>query len=102
MMRNLVDNAIRYTPAGGKIVVSLTNEPNGYRFTVCDNGPGIPPAERAAVLRRFHRLNHQDQPGSGLGLSIVSRIAELHGAQIALGEGDAATGLSISVTFGKT
>ena len=99
LMRNLVDNAIRYTPPGGKIIVSLSQMQNGCRFTVCDNGPGIPLAERDAVLRRFHRLNHQDQPGSGLGLSIVSRIAELHGAQIELGDGDAVNGLSISVSF---
>jgi two-component system sensor histidine kinase QseC len=102
LMRNLVDNAIRYTPAGGKILVSLSDEPNGYCFTVCDNGPGIPLAERNAVLRRFHRLNQQDQPGSGLGLSIVVRIAELHGAQIQLDDADEATGLSISIRFRKS
>ena len=102
LMRNLVDNAIRYTPAGGKILVSLSNEANDYRFTVCDNGPGIPLAERDTVLRRFHRLNQQDQPGSGLGLSIVSRIAELHGAQIQLNDADEATGLSISIRFRKS
>jgi two-component system sensor histidine kinase QseC len=99
LMRNLVDNAIRYTPPGGKIVVSLSEVKNGCRFTVSDNGPGIPVAERDAVLRRFHRLNQQDQPGSGLGLSIVSRIAELHGARIELDDGSATGGLSISVSF---
>ena len=101
LMRNLVDNAIRYTPPGGKIVVSLSEEQNSYRFTVSDNGLGIPAEERDAVLRRFHRLNHQEQPGSGLGLSIVTRIAELHGAHLELGDGEAARGLSISVIFRK-
>jgi len=102
LMRNLVDNAIRYTPLGGQIVVSLARENTGYRFTVCDNGPGIPPDQRADVLRRFHRLNHEDQPGSGLGLSIVSRIAELHGALLELGEGNARRGLAASVIFKST
>jgi len=99
LMRNLVDNAIRYTPPGGKIVVSLNAKQNACCFTVRDNGPGIPATARETVLRRFHRLNHDDQPGSGLGLSIVSRIAELHGAQIELGDGEAGSGLSVSVCF---
>lgn len=99
LIRNLVDNAIRYTPSGGQIVVDLLEEKGRYRLTVRDNGPGIPAAEREAVRRRFHRLNHEDQPGSGLGLSIVSRIAELHGATLALGDGESPAGLSVTVTF---
>lgn len=99
LMRNLVDNAIRYTPSGGQIVVSLTPEGERCHFSVRDNGPGIPASERADVLRRFHRLNHEDQPGSGLGLSIVSRIAELHGATVLLADNEAARGLTISVHF---
>ena len=99
MLRNLVDNAIRYTPAGGTLQVRLVNQGNGPCLTVCDSGPGIPPAERAAVLQRFHRLNHGDQPGSGLGLSIVSRIVELHNARLELAPGDAGCGLCASATF---
>ena len=99
LMRNLVDNAIRYTPTGGQIVVSLTLDGKRCHFSVRDNGPGIPPGERADVLRRFHRLNHEDQPGSGLGLSIVSRIAELHGASVVLADNEANSGLTISVHF---
>jgi two-component system sensor histidine kinase QseC len=53
---------------------------------VSDSGPGIPADQREAVLRRFHRLNQDEQPGSGLGLAIVARIAELHGARLELAE----------------
>jgi two-component system sensor histidine kinase QseC len=99
LIRNLVDNAIRYTPAGGQIIVSLTRDGSYCRLTVRDNGPGIPPDERAAALRRFHRLNHEDQPGSGLGLSIVSRVAELHDATLELGDGISPGGLGVSLSF---
>ena len=99
LMRNLIDNAIRYTPVAGRVLVRLSSEAGRQRFTVCDSGPGISPDERAAVLQRFHRLNHSEQPGSGLGLSIVSRIVELHGARLTLDAGDAQQGLCASVSF---
>lgn len=98
LIRNLVDNAIRYSPTGGQIRVSLKRMENACQLLVSDNGPGIPPAEYEQVLRRFHRLNHGIQGGCGLGLSIVSRIAELHGAQLAL-EAAAEGGLAVKVTF---
>ncbi|MFZ2267502.1 MAG: ATP-binding protein [Azonexus sp.] len=82
LIRNLVDNAIRYTPTGGQIRVAVKRQDGACHLCVSDSGPGIPPEEREAVLRRFHRLNHSDQPGSGLGLAIVSRIAELHSAKL--------------------
>ena len=99
LLRNLLDNAIRYTPCGGRVRVMLSAVDSGVVLQVCDNGPGIPAAERAAVFQRFHRGAGQEQPGSGLGLSIVQRIAELHGARIALTEGEGGCGLSISVMF---
>jgi two-component system sensor histidine kinase QseC len=99
LIRNLVDNAVRYTPAGGQIRITLTRENGNYRLSVCDSGPGIPPDERAWVVRRFHRLNHADQPGSGLGLAIVSRIAELHGAQLDLNAPPEGHGLQASLTL---
>jgi len=99
LIRNLVDNAIRYTPAGGCIHVSLQARDGQVCLTVSDSGPGIPFAEREAVLRRFHRLNHGDQPGSGLGLSIVRRIAELHGAQLDLDDAIPEGGLRVSLSF---
>ncbi|MBS1158653.1 MAG: two-component sensor histidine kinase [Proteobacteria bacterium] len=98
LIRNLVDNAIRYTPSGGQIRVSIKRENTGYRLSVSDSGPGIPAAEREAVLRRFHRLNHADQPGSGLGLAIVTRIAELHGTRLELTD-TSPSGLTASINL---
>ncbi len=88
LIRNLVDNAIRYTPHGGQIRVVLQSTASGCLLKVGDSGPGIPAEQRAAVLRRFHRLQGSDQPGSGLGLAIVLRIAELHGAKLQLADSD--------------
>lgn len=100
LLRNLLDNAIRYTPSGGRVRVVLGKTESGVVLRVCDSGTGIPAAEREAVFRRFHRgAAAQDQVGSGLGLSIVQRIAELHGARIALADGDGGSGLTISVVF---
>ena len=96
LIRNLVDNAIRYTPDNGAVRVTITQTDGQCRLCVSDSGPGIPAAEREAVLRRFHRLDHHEQTGSGLGLAIVARIAELHRAQLALDE-VASGGLEITV-----
>jgi len=78
LLRNLVDNAVRYTPAGGRVRVALQPAQETLRLEVLDNGPGIPPAELAHLGERFHRLAGSGEAGSGLGLSIVLRIAELH------------------------
>ena len=100
LLRNLLDNAIRYTPSGGRVRVVLGKAESGVVLRVCDSGPGIPAEEREAVFRRFHRgAASQDQVGSGLGLSIVHRIDELHGARIALTDGEGGVGLTISVAF---
>jgi two-component system sensor histidine kinase QseC len=98
LIRNLVDNAIRYTPAAGRVRVDLQRDGATCRLRVSDSGPGIPAGEREAVLRRFHRLNDTDQPGSGLGLAIVTRIAELHDARLELADAEA-SGLLVSVTW---
>lgn len=95
LLRNLVDNAIRYTPAGGRVVVVV--EP--YLLAVADSGPGIPATERQRVFDRFHRLAGQETEGSGLGLSIVARIAERHRARIELADGENGRGLRVSVRF---
>lgn len=88
LLRNLVDNALRYTPKGGRVLVSLERrEGAGVRLRVSDNGPGIDPEHHSRALERFHRLAGQDIAGSGLGLSIVSRIAEIHEASLQLGNG---------------
>ena len=102
LLRNLIDNAIRYTGAGGKVDAGVTALEGGIELSVCDSGPGIPEEARAAVLQRFQRLAGQEVEGSGLGLSIVARIAELHGARLTLASGlPSATGcgLCVKVTF---
>lgn len=99
LIRNLVDNAVRYTPEGGQVRVELTRNDGRCQLTVSDSGPGIPAAERETVLRRFHRLDQGGQPGSGLGLAIVARIAELHGAQLELGQPAGGSGLTVTVRW---
>ncbi len=99
LLRNLIDNALRYTPAGGKVEVALGQTEDDICLVVSDNGPGIPISERDNVLLRFHRLAGQEVEGSGLGLSIVVRIAELHGARLILSDGPTGTGLSAQVLF---
>jgi signal transduction histidine kinase len=105
MLANLVENALRHTPLGSRIRVLLdAHAPgdlaSGPMLAVEDNGPGIPEDERGRVLRRFHRLEQsRTTPGSGLGLSLVAAVAELHGAHLTLA--DAGPGLRVSVAFPK-
>ena len=99
LIRNLVDNAVRYTPEGGTVTVRIERQNDRLTLSVSDSGPGIPPAQRSAVLQRFHRLDQGGQPGSGLGLAIVARIAELHAAQLYLGTSPMTKGLDIRVQF---
>jgi two-component system OmpR family sensor kinase len=100
LLRNLVDNAIKYTPQGGTVDVSVVAEENhGVRVTVEDSGPGIPPAERERVFDRFYRVPGSDAAGSGLGLAIIKSIAERHDATLALGESKRLGGLEATVTF---
>jgi signal transduction histidine kinase len=84
LLGNLVDNALRYTPAGGQVDVEVRREGDEVLLLVRDNGPGIPAVEREHVFERFVRLSAPDIPGSGLGLSIVRRAAKLHGGVIEL------------------
>lgn len=98
LLRNLIDNAIRYTPGGGWVKAEVRHEAARVVVEVCDSGPGIPPAEREQVLRRFYRVLGSNVDGSGLGLSIVQRIAELHNATVELGESEAG-GLAVRVCF---
>jgi two-component system, OmpR family, sensor histidine kinase QseC len=104
LMRNLLDNSLRYTPSGGTIHVSLRDEGDIAVLCICDDGPGIPAAQRVRALRRFQRLSGQEIEGSGLGLSIVARIVELHGGTIQLREGGLSgrdVGLCVEVHFPK-
>lgn len=102
LLRNLVDNALRYTPDGGQVCVRVGEGADGGELSVVDSGPGIPVEERERAFDRFHRLAGQDIEGSGLGLSIVARIAELHGAKIALEDVPDGSGLRVTVRFPKS
>ena len=94
LVTNLVDNAIRYAPAGGEVQVSVMDEKGSAVLQVSDDGPGIPAGERERVFDRFYRGAAAPEGGSGLGLAIVRRVAELHGGRIELGEGLRGRGLS--------
>jgi two-component system, OmpR family, sensor kinase len=84
VLRNLVDNAVRYTPAGGKVDVSVVQSGSEVMFEVVDSGPGVPHDELKRVLEPFYRLDHSVASGSGLGLSIVSEIARRTGGRLVL------------------
>jgi two-component system OmpR family sensor kinase len=101
LTRNLVDNAVRYTPAGGRVDVSVENGGDSGQtlLKIVDNGPGIPPEERSRVLDRFYRRPGTSPPGSGLGMAIVKAIADTHGATLELDAGPDGTGLAVSVRF---
>lgn len=99
LMRNLIDNAVRYSPSGSQVRVLVARQASEAVFSVTDEGPGIPPAQRAAVWQRFHRVLGSGEAGSGLGLSIVQRIAELHGARTSMEDGPGGRGLRVAVAF---
>ena len=101
MLYNLVDNAVLYTPAGGKVTVKVQREAGEIVLSVIDNGPGIPKAEREKVFERFHRVMGTGQEGSGLGLSIVMEIAQLHQANIEIADEPRKKGLNIQVSFAE-
>jgi two-component system OmpR family sensor kinase len=86
LLSNLVDNAVRYTPAGGSIDVSLARDCDEAVLEVSDSGPGIPPAERARVFDRFYRRAGDAPEGSGLGLAIASQVVQRHRGSIALAD----------------
>jgi signal transduction histidine kinase len=93
---NLVDNAIKFTGAGGEVTLRMEATAQGPRITVQDNGPGVPQGERTAVLQRFYRSDRDRlTPGSGLGLSIVAAIVRLHRFRLELQ--DAGPGLRVVI-----
>jgi len=105
LLNNLVENALRYTPHGGRIDVVATVQGGRAVLRVADNGPGIPVSEHERVFERFHRgegatdSDDEGATGSGLGLAIVRAIAERHGATTSLGSPSEATGLVVEVSF---
>jgi signal transduction histidine kinase len=89
MFANLIDNAMVHSAAGADLAVEAVSAPGGVQVMVSDNGPGIPPQYRQAVLQRFYRLDRsRTTPGSGLGLSLVSAVACLHNATLVLADNE--------------
>ena len=99
MLRNLLDNAVKYTPEGGRVDIGIAHRGEGVELSVDDSGPGLPEGERARVLDRFYRAGEPQAPGSGLGLAIVKSIADLHGATVSLGASPALGGLRVVVRW---
>jgi len=98
LLANLLDNALRYTPAGGAVTVAVQPRDAGLSVSIDDTGPGIPAQDRQRVFDRFHRREGVDESGTGLGLSIVKAIADRHGLAVSL-EPSAASGLSVRIEF---
>jgi two-component system, OmpR family, sensor kinase len=102
IVRNLLDNAIKYTPGGGRIDLAMGRDAQGPWLAVDDSGPGVPEAEQERVFDRFYRVPGNDAPGSGLGLAIVRTVAEQLGAQVRLGRSATLGGARVELRFPPT
>jgi signal transduction histidine kinase len=93
-LANLLDNAVKYTPEGGAVVLRVRRRSSGeIEFSVTDTGPGVPDADRQRIVQRFVRLeNSRNEPGVGLGLSLVAAVAEAHGGRLEIDEGPGRVG----------
>ncbi|MGK5079147.1 sensor histidine kinase [Janthinobacterium sp. HLX7-2] len=91
VVKNLVDNAIRYTPTGGRVDLSVAEEEGRAILRIQDSGPGIQVVEQDRVFDPFYRILGSDQVGSGLGLSIVKAVTDRIGAEIQIGFSDEVT-----------
>ena len=98
MVSNLVGNALRYTPGGGRVDVSCGSKDGHAFLEVADTGPGIPAEERERVFDRFYRRGGDGETGSGLGLAIVRTIADRHEAKVSLADSESG-GLQVRVVF---
>jgi two-component system sensor histidine kinase QseC len=99
LLRNLIDNAIRYSPRSSRVTVELGQNRGAVVLTVIDQGPGLPAAERDKLGQRFYRVLGSGASGSGLGLSIVKRIVEIHQAELSFAAGEQGKGLQVRITF---
>ena len=95
---NLIDNAVRYTPSGGRILISIVASPVSMSMSVSDSGPGIPDDERESVMERYVRGRTSRDDGSGLGLAIVKEIADLHRATLSISVGNLG-GACVAIEF---
>ena len=101
LVRNLIDNAIRYTPDNGMVHVYLASKEEAILLRIQDTGPGIPPPLRSLVFERFYRILGNQSSGTGLGLAIVKQIVQLHQAHILLDSGKDDRGCVVEITFPK-
>ena len=99
MVTNLTDNAIRYTPEGGRIEITSSTEHGLSVLRVCDNGPGIAPEERSRVFDRFYRALGTKTSGTGLGLAIVKRIVDIHHGTVEIEDGLDGRGTIFKLSF---
>jgi two-component system sensor histidine kinase TctE len=99
LMENIVDNALRYTPSEGRIIIRTQVENDSAVFEVEDSGMGIPPAQRLEVFARFNRLPQAPEGGSGLGLAIVQCIAQLHQASVEIRDSRLDSGICLRIRF---
>jgi len=97
LIDNLLDNAVKYSPSGSRVIVELLADAGPVRIVVTDQGPGIPVPLRGKVFERFYRPPDQDVPGSGLGLTIVAGAAAQHDAEVVLSDGPGGRGLRVEV-----
>jgi signal transduction histidine kinase len=98
---NLLDNAVKFTPAGGRIRIEVHHRNGDVMLTIADSGPGIPQTDRQRVLERFVKLeSSRTGPGAGLGLSLVAAVVKLHGGTLQLQDGD--PGLKVEICFPAT
>ena len=102
LLSNLVDNALKYTPAGGTVTVSAGHGNGRVFLSVEDSGPGIPEGERQRVRQRFYRMPNSPGHGSGLGLAIVDEIAALYDGSVTIGAGPNGLGTRVSIHFPQT
>jgi two-component system sensor histidine kinase QseC len=98
LVRNLLDNALRYSPAQGRVHVAVSSPRQGrVILSVEDSGPGLTDAQRHRLGERFFRVEGSDETGSGLGWSIVRRVAAVHGLELDVGRSEALGGLAVHV-----
>ena len=101
LVRNLLDNAIKYTPEGGTVNVSVVQGETSVTLTVEDSGPGVPAQDRGRLFDRFYRVAGPQQgvSGSGLGLAIVKTIADMHAATLSVDQSESLGGFRVTITF---
>ena len=102
MISNLIDNAIRYSPAHSKVDIELTRQNEKILVIITDNGPGIPKEDRERVFDRFVRLKGHNTEGSGIGLAVVKKIADLHEVKIILDTPTDHGGLKVTLVFAES